>query len=182
MAINLGFQTEYTPNSWWTPFHLAKVLLKVFSILLKLLWATVISNTTKLQNSIDLRYCKVIFRWWDCSFGVKIHLYLQLGSKEWLILCAKDALYRLAETYSGGMSIKSDVTACNKDAFNSWLQCTTLKMECCLCKNLHEVCMYTHWQGLLGIEPPLPKTLPMKSVFVRGHSQTTWTIVGGWVV
>ena len=154
MAINLGFQGKYILTPQCTYFYPAKVLLKVFPILLKLLWATVISKTTKLQNSIDLRYCKVIFRWWDCSFGVKIHLYLQLGSKEWLILCAKDALYRLAETYSGGMSIKSDVTACNKDAFNSWLQCTTLKMECCFCKNLHEVFMHTCWQGLLGIDNP----------------------------
>ena len=38
-----------------------------------------------------------------------VYRYLQLGSKEWLILCPKDALYLFREIYSLGISMKSEV-------------------------------------------------------------------------
>ena len=45
------------------------------------------------------------------STNWKMHTDLQLGSKEWLILCPKDALYLFSEIYSWGISMKSDVTS-----------------------------------------------------------------------
>ena len=44
--------------------------------------------------------------------------YLQLGSKEWLVLCPKDALYLFIETYSLGISMKSEVVSCSQEKLN----------------------------------------------------------------